>query len=300
MQFDPDVKDDPMTISQFKIDYPHVKVQRPNGLGRAPAYSYQYWVSNRSSAPYGKKLSGMTVSNLLLKTDKPYAFLQGVKYPDQIYGTPGRYSSIIVDNVTQLGLTAGDVIKVSKFEALMNNDEELQIKNIHSEWELIWRNKGVKVNYSLWTKLIDSMIGSDEIGRDIPAASRVSYDQRHNTDVRYGVGDGQTLGNKEDLVQVVINELRNSSVITRDAYGNLVADTVTPPWLSLDTLETSLSDPVTTRHIMTKLWYDLPSAQLNAIFIAVLDLHYSYVSQINDVMKTSYMIIHDLISVGRV
>jgi hypothetical protein len=212
--------EDQLENLEYRYYTPRVELTKVDPKSGNPYTIYYYWVAdnkksinieNYSTSPFQAEL------NLKFMQD-PYMILQGWRTPDFGYGLifghvfdesgfdlPYRYTQLIVKNLRSK--VKDDDRYILRFtrdftlrDNLNNASSALEHKNKHVEWKLFREKQFFKIDYVLWKKAIEALIGynldlSDNIdfNSPIPSIERQVYDTIYNKDSSIGLGNGQVM-----------------------------------------------------------------------------------------------------------
>jgi len=279
LAFDPDVKDDLSLQKQFKQDYEYVALPVRDTEGALTSNLYYFWVKNKTTPAIGKKQSVQAVAQEL--RDGPSSFLTFQNLNTDTY----TYDAITISGLSYI-VTKDNTFKLrfTRNFTLRDDPEELNLKNVHTEWALMRPGQKTKIPETLWKKLTDSVVGQDIAGNPVPSMRRVLYDERNGTRTSYGFGPEQTLAPAELLRSSIIHTILNTKLIDESA-SSVTPDYIT--FLDLDASDTWFADAETARKTMTDLWNQAKVAQINEIFFGALEDVIANNYELSDIFKTS-------------
>jgi hypothetical protein len=290
LAFDPTVTDDLSIQRQYKQDYEYVSLPIRDSEGAFTSTLYYFWVKNKTTAATGKKLSVQAIAQEL--RDGPPNFLTFQNFLDAGNGLPYRYDAITISGLSYL-ITKDDTFKLrfTRNFTLRDDPEELNLKNVHTEWALLRSDQKTRIPEALWKKLTDSVAGMDSAGNVVPALRRVLYDERHGTRTQFGFGPEQTLAPAELLRSSIAFSIVNTRLMdTSPAIP--VPDHI--PFLDLDQSDTWFVDAGTARKTMTDIWNGAKVQQVNEIFFNALSDVLAANYELDSIFKTSRLSAHSI------
>lgn len=284
LSFDPAVQDDLTFQTQYKRDYQYVVQQVRDSSGSLSSSAYYFWVKNKSTPAAKKRLSLQSIKQLLRDGPTNYITFQNI-FGDGTIGSPFKYDSLTISNLGYLVEQDGTFkLRFLRDFTLRDDPENLNLKNVHTEWSLIRTGQRTRIPEKLWMKLVDSMAGEDSAGNTIPSLRRSLYDERNGTQSQFGFGAEQTLAPANILISSVQNAIVNTTLI--DTTGSTpTADFIAV--LDFSAQDTWFESPAQVRQTMTKIWTGAKPAQINEIFFAALNDLLAANLQISDIFKTS-------------
>jgi hypothetical protein len=294
LAFNPDTADDLTFQQHYKQDYEYVTLPQRDSDGSFGAPLYYFWVKGRSVVARGKKLSVQAVAQQLRDGPPSYLTFQPrsglLPAESEMLGSgaasdPYRYDAITISGLSYV-VTKDNTFKLrfTRNFVLRDEPEELNLKNVHTEWGLIRPAQKVRVPEQLWNKLVDSMAGENAAGDALPALRRVLYDERNGSNTRFGFGPEQTLAPAGLLRSSVEYTVLNTRLI--DTSGpSPVSDFIT--FLDFNQSDDWFSTAATTRQTMTAIWTNAKVSQINEIFFAALEDVLASNLELSDIFKTS-------------
>jgi hypothetical protein len=300
LEFDPDVnpeKDDPMKLYQFKYDYPFTKKDQFTEYGYKGTPKYYFWATDIKSKMSGKKLSTSVITNLLVNNPDPYAIIQGLRYYNPITERPNRFSLMTVKNLNQI-VTSENVYKLRLTTdfSLREKNNNLDLKNVHTEWIKIREQQSTRIPRTLWDAIINSMCAKNAIGEDLPSYKRELYDRTHGTTNRYGFGPDQVIGDKDIIINTVTHIILNTKLHKYINPVDFISDTIdfsnfgndsTGSTYDISKLDLYVSNEDEIRKLMENIWTHAKPKQINEIFFATLNDALSFNKELKDLFKTS-------------
>jgi hypothetical protein len=266
---------------QFKLDFEYVSQPVRGQDGNVESYLYYFWVRNKTTAASGKKMSIQAVTQEL--TTGPNNYLTFQHFLSAGNGLPNRYDAVTISGLSYM-VTKNDTFKLrfTRDFTLRDDPQELDLKNVHTEWTLIRPGQRTRIPEALWSKLTDSVVGKDIGGNMIPSVRRVLYDERHGTRTQFGFEDEQTLAPAELLKASLTHSIINTKVV--DASGKAPLDI---PGLDYDREDLWFVDMEASRKTMTDIWNNGTPAQVNEAFFGALDDILASNYELTDLFKTS-------------
>ena len=288
LAFDPDVADNLTFQQQYKQDYEYVSLPVRDSEGSLSSTIYYFWVKNKTTSAFGKKLSIQSMAQEL--RDGPSNFLTFQTPTSGMLGSgvtsdPYRYDAIAISGLSYV-VSKDDTFKLrfTRNFTLRDDPQQIDLKDTHAEWSLLRPGQRTKIPEALWQKLIDSVAGQDLAGNAVPALRRSLYDERNGTASQFGFGSEQTLAPKDLLVSSITYTIVNTKLI----------DTTIPipgpdfiSFLNFDESDTWFATPQAARQTMTDIWTTAKPSQINEIFFAALNDILASNYELSDVFKTS-------------
>ena len=278
--FDPAVKEDLSFQKQYKEDYEYVSLPIRDREGALSSAVYFFWVKNKTTPAAGKKQSVQSITQML--RDGPLNFLTFQHISD---AAPYQYDAITISGLSYV-VTKDDTFKLrfTRNFTLRDDPQELDLKNVHTEWALMRPGQKTRIPENLWIKLTDSVVGADAAGNTIPSVRRQLYDERNNTRTSYGFGSEQTLAPLELLRSSIVDTILNTKLVV-DGVSVVVPDYIS--FLDLDESDSWFATAESARKTMTDIWNQASVAQVNEIFFAALNDVLASNYELSDIFKTS-------------
>lgn len=303
LAFDPAVADDLSFQRQYKRDYEYVSLPVRDSEGSLSSTIYFFWVKNKTTPALGKKQSVQAVAQQLREGPANFLTFQNLLFERDGDGTETidpanesatgpyrnyrnfRYDAIAISGLSYV-VTKDDAFKLrfTRNFTLRDDPEELNLKNVHTEWALMRPGQKIRVPESLWLKLTDSVVGEDIGGNVIPAIRRVLYDERNNTRTQFGFGSEQTLAPAELLRSSIIDSIVNTKLLD-ESSTTPIPDYIT--FLDFDRSDEWFATPAAARQTMTAIWNQAKVAQINEVFFAALNDVLASNYELSDIFKTS-------------
>lgn len=278
LQFNPDVEDDMLQQTHYKVDYQYVEMPVRDTSGTILSTKYYFWVKNRSIIAAKKKLSVKSIAEQLRVGPEQYLTFQNLI--DSTY-----YDAVTVSGLSQL-VSKDDTFKLRFTRDLTLRDDPngLDLKDTHTEWGLIRPKQRGKIPESLWIKMVDSACQQDLAGNKLPSTRRTSYDLRNGTSSRYGFGNDQVLADSELIKSTLLHTILNTKLT--ESSGDLVfADYIS--FLDYSDPSSWFATKESTRSILTQIWNKAKPSQINELFFAVLEDVVAANYELTDIFKTS-------------
>jgi hypothetical protein len=277
LSFDPDVKDDPSIQTQYKADYQYTKIDVRGENGTFIGSKYYFWVEDSTVVRPNKSKSIESAKDLLTNGQPQFALFE------RIYNE--EYDSVVIAGLNYL-VTNNDTYKLrfANNETLRDDPEQLNLKNVHTEWALMRRSQNSKVPLKLWQQLTDAAAGQDAGGNPVPSPIRADYDARHGTRTRFGFKPGQILADTDLVRATITNTILNTSLVLRIGSSQM-PDYITA--LNFDESDTWFETADSARATMDLIWNSARARQINEIFFEVLEDALANNYEFSDIFKTS-------------
>lgn len=296
LEFDPDVKDvDPLVLTQWKYDYPHVYEEKRNSLGGLTIKNYYFWVKNKISPAKGKTMGVKNIATLLRTHDGSYSVPQALKFYNQIDGRPNRYGLLSIKNLGRyVKILDTYKLRLTKNEVLRDDDRNIELKNLHVEWKLLRQYQTSKIPRKLWDLLTNSLAGETELGQALPFEPLQAYDDRNSTDIRYGFTEQQQIFVDPEIGKATMKYTILNTKVNKYVNGKSVIDYIAYPGFDINNIDEYLSTPENIRQFMSDLWRYARPKQLNEIFFAILEDAAAANLELTDFFKTSFISLNDI------
>jgi len=296
LSFDPSVKDpDPLVLSQWTYDYPHVIEEKRNVLGGLTIKNYFYWVKNKSFPGNENSLGVKHIANLLKTHDGTYSVPQVFKYYNQIDARPNRYGLLSFKNLGRyVRIQDTYKLRLTRNPALRDDDLNLFLKNIHLEWQLLRQYQPLKLPRVLWDLLTNTLCGQTALGEILPFEPLTNYDERHGTTEQFGFLDQQQILTDPAIAQTTLKYTVLNTKVDKYVNGDTVIDYISYPGFNINDLDVYLSSPTNIREFMSNLWRYAKPKQLNEIFFAVLYDAAATNLELTDFFKTSFISLNEI------
>lgn len=290
LAFDPEIEDNPFIQTQYKYDYQYSVVDVRNEAGAITSAKYYFWVQDKTVVLPNKSMSLVQAKNLLAYGPPQFAAFGRLNEADE------SFDSCVIAGLNSL-VTNNDSYKL-RFQrnyTLLDDPEQMNLKNVHTEWALLRRRQTAKIPKSLWDKLTDAACGEDIGGNPLPSQVRVDYDERNGTRARYGFGPGQILVDKDLVRETILNTILNTSLTL------MIGNTVIPDYitaLNLDRSDEWFKTAQSTRETLDLIWATARSRQVNEIFFETLEDALANNYEFTDIFKTSLISVYSSVSVS--
>lgn len=168
-------------------------------------------------------------------------------------------------------------------DRLYNGETELDLKNVHNEWELFRVNQVTNVRRELWDSITESIVGHKLLNpvMVVPSLDRVLYDKLNGTDTRFGIGTDKAFVDGELAKKTIISFLTNPN----NDFSPIDIDDF---MLTNNNLETN-SDVIGAMDI---IYNTFKTNKVNELFFLVLHDALSGKRKFNDIFKTSFIALH--------
>lgn len=211
---------------------------------------------------------------------------------------PIRYDSITIFGLNKF-ITQDNSYKLrfTRNFTLRDNPQDLDLKNVHAEWALIRPGQPARIPSALWDKMVDSAAGIDIIGNGLPFTYLVDYDNQHGTSNQFGLGNGQVLGPKENILTSIKHTILNTQV-KMNIGGAQITDYIRN--LKLSQLDKYFDTPDNIRKTLDFIWREAKPKQINEIFFAVINDALANNFEFADIFKTSRLSVYSIKTVGQI
>lgn len=279
--FDPDIKDDVSIQIQYKLDYEYSVLDIRNSDGNITGQKYYFWVQDKTIPAVDKNMSLVQAKSILKSGPSTYTIFSRMIKENQV----AAFDSCAVAGLGSLvGKNDSYKLRFLRNFTLRDDPEELNLKNVHTEWALIRKQQRYKIPKMLWDLVTDAACGEDIGGKQLPSQVRIDYDLRNNTRTRFGFKPGQIFADTKLVRESIINTILNTTLNIK--IGNRqITDYITA--LDLDASDTWFSDAEAARNTMSLIWNTARATQINEIFFAVLDDALANNYEFSDIFKTS-------------
>lgn len=295
LKFDPETDDNPLILTQYKRETPYVVDEVRDPVNDAVIKkNYYFWVKDKAMPAPEKKMSTVKIEQLLTEHDDFYVIHQAFRFYNQVDGRPNRYGILVTRDLGRyVGVKDTYKLRLTCNPTLRNDDQDLDLKNVHTEWKLIRPYQAERIPKQLWDALTNTLIGQTELNEELPSSALKVFDQRNSTTQRFGLGAGQIMADPEVAKATVKYTVLNTKV---DKYLNdqLEVDYISYPGFDLNLLDDYLASPESIRKFMTDLWRFASPKQINEIFFAVLEDSAAVNLEMSDLFKTSFISLDDV------
>lgn len=297
LKYDPSVNDpDPLVLKQLTYDCPYVYEERRDTIGGKTIKNYYYWVTGKETPASGNQYSVKQIAQLLSKHDGTYSVPQAFKFFNQVDSRPNRYGLL---SVTRLGRWVRKAstykLRLKKNPTLRDDDRDMKLKNIHTEWELLRAYQASLIPKELWDRLTDTLCGKDSLDKDVPYVPYFEYDERNEGFSSFGLSVGQVMTDPESAKETVKNTILNTGVTKYDIVTqSLVPDKISYSGFNVEMIDTYLATPTNIRAFMSDLWRFAKPKQVNELFFAVLQDLLTKTNELPGIFKTSFIALSEV------
>lgn len=205
---------------------------------------------------------------------------------------PIRYDSVSIFGLNKI-VNIDDAYKIrfTRNFTLRDDPNELDLKNVHSEWTLLRPLQNARIPFTLWNKLVETAIGEDAAGNKLPSAFIADYDAKHGTSNRFGLGVGQILSEQKQIIESIKFTILNTSLL-KTVNGAEVPDYIEK--LSLSNLDKYFNTNDETRKTLDLIWREAKPKQINEIFFNVINDALANNFEFKDIFKTSRLSVYSI------
>lgn len=296
LAFDPNVQDDFQVQTWYKVDYQYTKRTMRDSSGNIVGTKYYFWVKNKTIPQAGKKMSLAQATDLLQYGNPKYMIFSRL-VSDSEATSGAAYDSCAISGLgTSVTKTNAYKLRFLRDFTLRDDPEELKLKNVHTEWQLIRQNQSAKIPRQLWDSLTNAICGQDAVGNPLPSQTRINYDLKYGTRTRYGFERDQIFVESDLALDSVINAILNTS-LTIDIGSTKITDYITALGINSSTTEEELNDKwfpdaETSRATMSLIYSSARANQVNEIFFNVLHDALANNYEFTDLFKTSMITVN--------
>ena len=283
LSFDPDVEDDVSIQTQFKLDYQYTILDIRNEEGNIVSQNYYFWVQDKTVPAVGKSMSLAQASQLLKNGPSSYTIFSAMKDVD---GEKVFDSCAIAGLGALVGKNDSYKLRFLRDFTLRDDPEEMNLKNVHSEWALIRRQQKSKIPASLWELITDAACGETSVGGQLPSQVRIDYDLRNGTSTRFGFQPGQIFADTTLVRASIINTILNTTLNIK-LGSKQITDYITA--LDFNKSDEWFKDAETARITMNTIWNSGRASQINEIFFEILNDALANNYEFSDIIKTSFI-----------
>ena len=279
LAFDPDVLDDKNFQKQYKISYDYTHVTTRDVNGNVTGSSYYFWVKDKTIPKNSTSISLSEATALLGQGSSQWFSYEGYLEASK------TFDSCVISGLNSL-VKKNDAFKIrfSRDFTLREDPNEIELRNVHTEWTLISPLDTDKIPKSLWTAVTNCVSEVNEQGISIPSKIRIEYDKQNGTSTQYGMGDGQIFADPALVRSGLTNTLLNTS-LTVWVGGKYVTDTVRD--LDYDNPDLWFADAATARSTMDLIWKNGSVQLINELFFSILELAFMNNFTFAEIFKTS-------------
>jgi hypothetical protein len=241
--------------------------------------SYYFWARTPDTKTLEQQIVGSGRPFLIPSEFKPAEYDANL-----LMIKPNRFVACELINCQAL---SSSVLSIPTITALRSDLNSLHEKVNHSEWVLVSEKQTRKVPLDLWEKVVDSVIGQDAAGNQLPYEKFVSYDREMGTNERFGFELGQIVIEPEEAQRIIKHTILNPQAKAFDPvskqYTTVYYDTI-----DLANLDKYFVNEATIREFMTTLRAGR-SQQVNEIFFNILLSTITKNKGVQGIMKTSFI-----------
>lgn len=296
LKFNPDERDDIQVNTQFSYGYDFTENNIRDQYGKIAETKYYFWVKNKNTPIKNHNMSVQQVKNLL--TYGPSLYMNFHNLQEATGNLPLRYDAITLSGVNKF-VGSDDTYKVrfTRNFTLRDDPQDLDLKNVHSEWTLLRPAQNVRIPQNLWEKMVNSACGQDIVGNVMPRQNLADYDARHGTSNRFGLGAGQVLAEKEQTINSIKYTILNTQ-LTINIGETPATDYIR--FLDLTQLDKYFDTPDNIRKTLDKIWREAKPKQINEIFFAVINDALANNFEFADVFKTSRLSVYSIKTIAQI
>lgn len=287
LSFNPDVEDDIKIQKHYKLDYQYTTIDVRDEDGNITGQKYYFWVQDKNIPSPNKNMSLAQAKKELRDGPDVYTiFSRCLKESN----TSASFDSCSIAGLKRY-VKSNDTFKLRflRHFTLRDDPEEINLKNVHTEWTLIRRTQRKKIPKKLWDLLTDSVSGVDVGGNPVPSQARIDYDERYGTQTRFGFKSGQVLADSELLKTTITNTILNTSLVVK-LKDKSIPDYITA--LDFDESDEWFSTPENSRNTMALIWNTARPTQVNEIFFDALEDALASNFELTDIFKTSFITVN--------
>lgn len=296
LEFDPTIEDDdPLKLSQWMFDYPHVLEEKRNDLGGLTVKNYYFWVKNKVAPAAGNQMGVKQIAALIKNHDDSYAVPQGLKFYNQLDARPNRYALLSLKNLARyVKIEDTYKLRLTRKPTLRDDDMNINLKNTHIEWQLLRQYQPTKLPRVLWDLLTDTLAGETALGEQLPFEPLRNYDERNQTAIRYGFLEKQQILTDAEVAKTTLKYTVLNTRVDKYIDGQYVSDPIAYSGFDINNLDEYLSTPANIRIFMSDLWRYAKPKQLNEIFFAILQDAAAANLELTDFFKTSFISLNEV------
>ena len=291
LAFDPSVAEDFTIQTQYKLDYQYTELEVRDANGNITGSKYYFWVKDKTIPQVNKNMSLVEAKQLLKSGEQMFTiFSQLNLLPTLNDPYAAAYDSCAVAGLNST-VTKNDSYKLRFLRdfTLRDDPEEMDLKNVHTEWTLIRQRQSSKIPANLWNALTNAVCGTDIGGNPLPSQVRIDYDARNGTRSRYGFNPGQIFAETSLVRASVTNTILNTQLVL-NLGSTTIPDYITS--LNMDQSDAWFKDAQTARVTMNLIWNTARASQINEIFFSVLDDALANNYEFTDLFKTSLITVN--------
>lgn len=266
-------------LIQYSVITPYTIYSVLDSHGNVNYDKYCYWIRGKNTVTDSRDITMLALENEIRYPSAPfYAIMEN---------TGSGYKKFFVKNIKHA------VNENDRYDMQLTVDETCRdivdanrnnLLPIHREWSMFREHQNYNIPRTLWNKVIETMIGYslEDNTQLVPSLDRVLTDAKQGTTTQFGIGATQCLGNKNNVINIVVRELNNSSV----------------SWQAVNREEFFASYSFDTPdHIvaaMNRIYTTFPKEHVNRIFFSVLKDTLASVRELEGIYKTSYVALYGI------
>jgi hypothetical protein len=285
LSFNPDVSDDPSIQTQYKLDYQFTQLEVRDESGNVSGTKYYFWVQDKTIPQPGKNMSLVQAANILTSGASEYTIFSKLIKDTSVDSLGASFDSCAIAGLNYL-VTKNNSYKLRFLRnfTLRDDPQELDLKNVHTEWALIRKSQSSKIPKALWDAITNAAAGQDLGGKALPSQTRLDYDSKNGTRTQYGLGIGQIFADSDLVKDTITYTILNTQLILR-LGDKIITDNISA--LNYENSDTWFDSPENTRTTMGIIWNTGRANQINEIFFNVLDDSLACNFEFGDIFKTS-------------
>jgi hypothetical protein len=295
--FNPDVTDDVSIQVQYKLDYQYTQLDIRNEEGNITSKKYYFWVQDKT-IPQANKSMSLVQAKALLKSGPSVFTVFSRLLPDSTVTVQpaAAFDSCAISGLSMY-VTKNDSFKLRMLKnfTLLDDPEELSLKNIHTEWVMIRKKQTSKIPAALWAVLTNAVCGTDIGGNLLPSQTRIDYDARNGTRSKFGFGPGQIFADTQLLRTSVTRTLLNTQ-LTLHLVNKIVPDYITA--LDFNNSDKWFADATSARITMNLIWNTGRPHQVNEVFFDALEDALANNYEFSDIFKTSLITVNSATTIA--
>lgn len=282
----------------YVYDYPHTKVTTIDSDGVSEITTYYFWVGGKKVRPSDKMMSLFEAEQQLTSIPIPYLMVQ--KFIEENSAQPNRYVQSIIRGLA--GVVGADDRYTLRFTRdftlradLEDGVSPLDLKDTHTEWELIREKQPYYIPRALWNNVTEAMIGfaltsatSYDVSNRVPTLARVLYDSTNGTDTQYGLRTGQTLVDSDMAIATVLADLENPE----NSFYPIDINIFFQNYSFEGATDSERRDNIVLA--MDAIYNTFSYEHVNRIFFSVLMDAFSKKAKYPDIFKTSMVSLHGI------
>ena len=296
LSFDPTVSDNFQNQVWYKVDYQYTVRDVRDSSGNISGQLYYFWVTGKTIAQANQAMSLASAAQLLQYGDSNYMIFSRLVADPSAASGAGFDSCAISGLGTYITDTNSYKLRFLRDFTLRDDPQELKLKNVHTEWQLIRKHQSSSIPKQLWLALTNAICGEDAAGNSLPSQTRINYDNKYNTFTRFGFEEGQIFVDSSLAITTVLNTILNTTATIQVGAVDIV-DYITFMNIDSNTTTASLqstwfSSPAVSRVTMNKIYSSARASQINELFFNVLDDAIANNYEVADLFKTSLITVN--------